>query len=142
MLCFDLTPYTLQPKEQRSVTVLRAETDRRTAFSAGAGAGAGAILFAVLAAFLPVMWVLPVIPVCAAAAVWLFARRSKQGMRLRNFDRLHRRARSRSGQFFIGTDRLDLSLDRMAVLHVLGPPDPQSWMPAWPATRPRKVARS
>lgn len=140
MLCFDLTPYTIQPRQQRPVSVLRVETDRTTVWAAIGGAVVGALILTVLATFLPIEWTLPAVPISALLAVWLFARRSQHGMRLRNFQRVHRRIKTRIGKFYIGTEVLDLSIDRMCVLHSLHPIAPDSLLsPRWPSTRPKSL---
>lgn len=135
MRCLDLTPFTVTPREERAVTVLRVETDRRTAVSLGVGAVVGVVAFAFVSPFLPVTWALLVIPIFAVATAWGFARRSRHGQHLHNAERLYRKSQSRVGEFFIGTEPLDLAEDRMSVLHVLGQVTRPVDVIAWPAHR-------
>jgi len=97
MPVFDLTPLTLGAKAQRRVVVKTFEMRWQVFVSALASLAAGLPLAMLLALAIGPAG-LAAVPVCAVAAVWLFASQSSKGMQQTNFRTLADRAAYRAGQ--------------------------------------------
>lgn len=120
-LVYDLTPMTRKADQGRRFVIGGFDIQKRTLLIGGVGFVPGAAITGLLYPMLGV-WALLFIPFTMVMAFWLIEGRSSQGMKLRNWQTLLDKKKTRNGDFFICGHEIDVEQSDIHVIRSLTAP--------------------